>query len=355
VQLKVEQLESQLRRGLASCYLISGDEPLQSGEAADTIRRAAKTAGFAEREVLEQGTGFDWQTLSDAACSMSLFATRRIIDLRLSSSKIGTEGGSALVDFVRHHPPDTLLLVTCPRIERSQRNTRWVKALEAAGVWLQVWPKEGVDLVRWINQRLRAEGFQLEHEAASVLAERVEGNLLAAAQEVGKLSLLFAPGRLTADQLAEAVADSARFDVYAWVDSAMAGNPRRNQHMLRVLRGEGVPAALLLWALAREVRALCRMSARLAAGDALEQTLAANRIWEKRRPIIRRCLQGSSLGHWRSLLKGCAQVDAMIKGREPRGDPWGALGLLGLRLAGLEVMPPVGNRSPAGVPRDSSG
>ncbi len=355
MQLKVDQLDSHLRRGPAASYLVSGDEPLQSAEAADAIRRAARSAGFAEREILEQGSGFDWQSLSATACSMSLFATRRLIELRLASSKIGVAGGTALTDYVRQPPPDTMLLVICPKVERSQRNSRWVKALSDVGVWLEVWPKEGAELLRWIELRLRSKGFQADRDGAAFLAQQVEGNLLAADQEIRKLSLLFASGRLATEQLVQAVADNARFDVYGWVDAGLAGNARRIQRMLRVLRGEGVPAALVLWALAREVRSLCKMSARLTAGEDLERTLTANRVWDRRRPIIRQCLKNYPLGHWRSLLQGCARVDRMIKGRCPGGEPWGALDLLGLQLAGVRTMLDTGGGRPGRAPLDYRG
>lgn len=337
MRLPPERLNDHLKKSLAPVYLIAGDEPLQHGEAADAVREQARQRGFASREVMESGAQFNWQDLTHAAASLSLFSEQRILDLRLPSPKIGTEGAKALSAYLERPPEDTLLLITCPKLDRTQLGSKWVKAVDKAGVLVQIWPVEGQRLLPWIEQRLRSRGLVAQREAVAMLADRVEGNLLAAAQEIEKLLLLQGPGAVSPEKLAASVADSARFDVYGLVDAALQGRVGRVRRMLYGLRDEGVPEPLVLWALAREIRAMARMAWHVSKGQAVEQVMGRYRVWDKRKPLVRQGLKRFGVGEWRSLLRDCAQVDAVLKGLHPGADPWEALLSLSTRMAGLHL------------------
>ncbi|HEB96812.1 MAG TPA: DNA polymerase III subunit delta [Sedimenticola thiotaurini] len=337
MRIRVSELEATLERGLAPIYLLSGDEPLQMKEAADAIRRAARDGGYDEREVLEADNRFDWGRLAAEANSLSLFAQRRLIDLRIPSGKPGAEGGRALAAYAAAPPPDTLLLITLPKLERGQSNSKWFKALERAGALVQVWPIEGAQLSRWVEQRLRRAGLEPAPGVVPMLTERIEGNLLAAVQEIDKLLLLNGPGRVTPERLAGAVADSARYDVFGLVDAALQGQVARGLRMLGGLQAEGTAAPVVLWALAREIRTLTTLAGEVARGTPPARAVGARRdIWDKRRPLVTRGLQRLELPAWRGLLRLCARTDRAIKGQDP-SDPWLLMQQIVARMAGAPV------------------
>ncbi len=336
MRLRNDQLASQLQKQLSPIYLISGDEPLQMQEAADEVRAAARGQGFTEREVLDGAAGFDWAALSAAAESLSLFGDRRLLDLRLASAKVGSEGAKALSAYAEAPPEDTLLLITLPKLERVQSNSQWYKRLEQTGVVVQIWPVEGSRLPPWIEQRLRRAGLIPEPGVVEMLADRVEGNLLAASQEIEKLLLQQGPGVVTQEQLAGSVADSARFDVFGLVDSLLAGEASKGLRMLQGLRAEGVATAVVLWALSREIRSLAQMAHEVELGRNVDQVMGAHRVWDKRKALVRRGLQRRS-ALWRQLLVICARADRAIKGQDP-GDPWSLFEELALGMAGKRLL-----------------
>ncbi len=334
MKLRVEQLAANLARGLAPVYVISGDEPLQLGEAADQVRAAAKQAGYLSREILEADARFDWNRLGDEANALSLFAEQKIIDLRLPSGKPGTAGAKALVEYCENLPADTLLLLTLPRVPLT---SKWIKALEKAGVLVQVWPVDERNLPRWIAGRMQAAGLRPERGVAEMLAEHTEGNLLAARQEIEKLVLLYGEGGISQEQLLEAVSDSARFDVYALVDAALAGRAARCTHILAGLKGEGVAPPVVLWALAREIRSLSGMAAAVAGGASLSRVMGQARVWKNRMPLVSQGLKRLKPADWDRLLQQCQQADAVIKGAAA-GDAWLLLEQIALGMAGLPVV-----------------
>lgn len=333
MKLKPEQLAAHLAKGLSPVYVVTGDEPLQRQEAADAVRAAARAQGFAEREVFDAERGFDWNQLLQAAGSMSLFGDRRLIDLRMSP-KPGDAGAKALTEYAAHPPHDTVLLITCGKLERGR--AKWIQTLEAAGVMVQVWPLDGRSLPAWIQGRMRARGLQPAREAVALLADRVEGNLLAAAQEIEKLALLHGPGRVEADDVISAVADSARFDVFGFVDTALAGQSERVARVLQGLRGEGIAPALVSWALGREIRALASMAAEAAAGEPLEAVFARHRVWERRKPLLRTAIKRRPLEDWLALVAQAGGVERAVKGAAA-GHPWDELLQLGLDLSGVKL------------------
>jgi len=333
VRLRPEQLAARLGQDLPPVCLVSGDEPFQLEEAAASVREAAKAAGHTSREVFWAETGFDWPRLAGAADSLSLFAEKRLVELRLPSGKPGAEGGKVLAAWSENPPPDTLLLIIAGKLDKAQQNTKWFKAVDKAGVVVQVWPVEAAALPAWIARRMQARGMQPTPEAVALLAERVEGNLLAADQELEKLRLLTGGGPVDADQVAAAVSDSARYDVFGLVDAALAGDAARAARMLFGLRGEGVAANLVLWALTRELRALAAMSRALAAGQPQAAVFKAHRVWDKRKGPVQAALRRHPARRWQALLWQAGELERVVKGQAP-GSPWEELLQLTLKIAG---------------------
>ena len=336
-----DRLDEHLAGQLAAVYLISGDEPLQLGECGDAIRHAARAAGYTTRDVLEAGSGFDWQQLTAAAAAFSLFGDKKIIDLRIPGGKPGADGSRALSAYCEDPPPDTLLLLTLPKLDRQQPNSKWFKAIDRLGVTIQVWPIEAGRLPRWIEQRLRQAGIRPSRDAVRMLAERVEGNLLAACQEIDKLVLLHGSGPLDAEQLAAAVADSARYDVFELVDSALRGDAARAVHILDGLRGEGSAPSVVLWALHREIRTLAAISADVAQGMSTDHAINRAKVFRKRTGLVRQGVDRLRTAQWLGLLDACHVADAAIKGVN-RQSAWTLLERITLALCGQPRMTAAG-------------
>lgn len=338
MRLRPHELGQKLKQVLLPAYILTGDEPLQLGEAADLIRSEAKAKGFADRTIIEADQRFDWNELGQEANSLSLFAQQRVIDLRLPSGKPGAAGSKALVEYAERPPADTILLLTLPKLDGSQSNSKWFKALDKLGAIIQIWPIEGQRLPPWIEQRMRSCGLIPEPGVVPMLSERIEGNLLAASQEIEKLLLLHGPGVITLDQLTAAVSDSARYDVFNLVDSALLGKAAYCARILNGLRGEGTPAPVVLWALTREIRMLAELAYETGKGQAPQQAIAARReIWEKRRQLVSSGLQRLTLNGLRGLLVLCGRADRAIKGRE-KSDPWQLMQEITTRLAGKAII-----------------
>ena len=336
MKLRPDQLPAHLKNALAPIYFISGDEPLQVMEAADTVRAAARAAGCEERLVFTVEPGFDWGVLLAARDSLSLFAARRLVELRIPGGKPGDAGSKALVEYAARPPESDVLLITAPKLESAAQRSKWYGALERAGAVVSVWPVEVARLPAWVAQRARARGLRLSREAAALIAARGEGNLLACAQEIDKLHLLHGAGDVDGATAADSVADSARFSIYDLADAALAGDAARTVRVLDGLRGEGVEPVLILWAVAREIRALAGMSeeARL---QSPARVLAAHRVWERRKPQLTAALKRHGPARWRDLLQQAAHVDRITKGAAP-GNAWDELLQLALVVAGVGAM-----------------
>ncbi len=335
MKLRAEQLDAHLAKTLAPVYVISGDEPLLEAEIVDRIRAAARARGFTDREVLAAEPGFDWSRLAAVAGNRSLFGGRTLIELRLPGGKPGDAGARELMRLAEHPSEETLLVVRCPRLDAAAQRTRWYKALEAAGAAIAVYPVERARLPDWIARRMRARGLEPTPEVVSFLAERVEGNLLAAAQEIEKLLLLHGEGRPDLETVTRAVTDSARFSVFDLADAALEGNPARVARILAGVRAEGTEAVLVLWSLAREVRTLARVAHAVEAGATPARALAEERVWDRRKPLVGRALRRLPAAGWQRLLRACARIDRIVKGAEA-GDAWQELLQLALAVAGAE-------------------
>lgn len=338
MRLRAEQLASQLDKGLAPVYLVSGDETLLVQEACDAIRAAARTAGCSEREVLDVDNRFDWSQLLSAGAEMSLFADRKLIELKIPSAKPGTEGSKALTAYLEGPPNDNVLLIVAGKIDRQSTNSKWFKAIDGAGVVLQLWPVDAQQLPRWLQQRLQSAGLSIEPDALEMLCDRVEGNLLAAVQEVEKLKLLCPEGIITAEAVAESVADNARYNLFGLVDQALSGDAAGALKMLQGLRAEGTEPPVVLWALAREIRLLYQCRAAMQRGTSAQQAMRSQRVWDKRMPLVGAGLKRHSLEHLAELLHRANLADQSVKGLAD-GRPWDHLGQLVLQLSQGEALP----------------
>lgn len=310
-----QQLLQRLERGLAPVYLLFGDEPLQLREASDAIRRRAEAVGFSERSLLEQGPDFDWSMLAAEAGSLSLFADRRLIEVRLTGEGVGRDGGEALRAHCERLTDDVLLLLIAPKLDWKTLKSKWAQVLDRAGVIVQARPLQGRQLQQWLAERLRAKGFMPDQEALSLLAERVEGNLLAADQEIAKLALLRDPGPLDAQTLLRVVHDSARYDLFDLSDAALAGDRARALRVLQGLMGEGTAEPLLLWVLAREIRRLAAIADAQARRQNLAAVFQAQKVWESRQGVMLAAAKRLSRERLWLLLLACAQADLVIKGQ----------------------------------------
>ena len=324
MRIKPEQLHAALQKGLLPVYFITGDEPLQLGELADAIRRVARKAGYDNREVLSVDNGFQWNQLAFEANSLSIFTDKKIIDLRLPSGAPGAEGANTLVNYCRRLPEDTILLITAGKVASSSIKSRWFEALDAAGIVIQVWPLEGQDLMRWIQQRLQHRGLSTSTEGVQILASRIEGNLLAAAQEIEKLFVLYGAGVLSTQQIFDAVADSSRYDVFKLVETILSDNVSRLLKILSGLRAEGTAAPIVLWALTREARVLVKIKQALVQGQNKDSVFKNHQIWDKRKELVNDALQRISDEDLNRILVLSAKADRQIKGQQ-QGDAWETL------------------------------
>jgi DNA polymerase-3 subunit delta len=320
------------RAGLPPLAWVASDEPLLQLEAADALRATARALGFSERQVFVAERGFRLDALLHEADALSLFASRRLLELRLAG-KPGKELGEALADAVPRLHDDVRVLVTSPRLERAATDAAWFARLDRAG-WMVAIPEvERSRLPAWIGERLSRAGQQADAATLQAIAERVEGNLLAADQEVRKLALLFPAGRLDADAVRAAVLDVARWDAFDLVGAALAADPERALRCLHGLRAEGAAVPVVLWALADGVRGLLRVSLAQEAGRPLGQAMREARIWGERERLAPKALARLPRARIRQLLRACARVDRMTKGILA-GDDWLALEAVVLGLAG---------------------
>lgn len=303
---------------LKPVYLIAGEEHLLVIEAADALRARARELGYAEREILDADQYFDWDALARAGASLSLFASRRLIDLRLPTGKTGKEGSAAIVEFCANPPPDTILLITSLQWSKKENEgAAWVGAVAQAGLYVPVWPMRLDEFSAWLGQRMASSGLHPDSAAVAALAERVEGNSLAAAQEIDKLALLHGSAPLDAQTLEDLVADSARYDVFKLVDAALAGDASRASRILAGLRAEGDAVPALMGMIAFQLQLL----ARLAAAPNLASAFRAEHLWEAREKFLRKALGRAGSGHWEDCLVQAARVDRLSKGRGI-GDAW---------------------------------
>ena len=343
MQLTLSQLQPHLQKGLQSLYTLHGDEPLLIQEAADAIRAVARTQGFTERSShTVSGAHFDWSEVLAAGGSLSLFADKQIVELRIPSGKPGKEGSSAIQQLAEQARGNdsTLTLILLPRLDKLTRGGAWFAALESFGITLQVEAVERNALPQWIAQRLAVQGQRVAagedgQRALQFFADRVEGNLLAAHQEIQKLALLFAPGELSFEQIEGAVLNVARYDVFKLSEAVLAGQTLRVQRMLDGLQAEGEAEVLVHYTLSEDIRALKRVKDAMAQGRPMPMALREQRVWGVKERLYERVLPRLSGAALSKLLQAAHQVDGIVKGLKQAdwpNDNWQALHRLALQL-----------------------
>jgi DNA polymerase-3 subunit delta len=351
MQLRPEQLSGALARGLRALYTIHGDEPLLAQEAGDAIRAAARAAGYVERKVFSvSGAHFDWSGLLGASQAMSLFAERQLIEIRIPSGKPGKEGSEALQRYCETLSEDVITIIHLPRIDRQQQGSAWFAAIDGAGVSLRVDPVERKALPQWIAQRLAAQGQRVQEgdagaQTLAFFADRVEGNLLAAHQELQKIALLYPQGELSFEQIEAAVLNVARYDVFKLGEAVLAGQTPRVLRMLEGLRAEGEAPVLVHWTLAEDIRALKRVKDAVAQGKPLPMALREARVWGAKERLFERLvplLSDHTLAHW---VEAASVCDGLIKGlKHPHWplDAWDGLKRLALMVTQHTAAPKPG-------------
>lgn len=341
MQVRADQLSQHLAKGLRPLYTVWGDEPLLAQEAGDAIRAAARAAGCTERQVhTVGGAHFDWSSLLGASQAMSLFAERQLIEIRIPSGKPGKDGSEALQRYCEQLSDDIVTLVQLPRLDRTQQGSGWFSALDGAGVTVRVDPVERKALPQWIAQRLAAQGQRVMageegQRTLAFFADRVEGNLLAAHQEVQKLGLLYPAGELGFEQIEAAVLNVARYDVFKLGEAVLAGQVARALRMLEGLQAEGEAAVLVHWTLAEDIRALKRVRDAVNGGKPLPMALRENRVWGVRERLFERAVPLLTDNGLAALLDAAQVCDGLVKGlRHPDWplDAWESLRRLVLML-----------------------
>jgi DNA polymerase-3 subunit delta len=338
VRLRAEQVDNHLSRNFAPVYLVHGDEALLVLEAADAVRAAARKRGHSEREVLFVEKGFDWGAFAQSAASRSLFGDRKIVELRLASGKPGAAAAQAIETYCGNPNPDMALLITMPRPEGpGWWKSGWFAAVDSAGVIVEAQPVSRAQLPQWISQRLARQQQRASAETLELMADRVEGNLLAASQEISKLALLSPEGELSAEEIGAAVSSVARYDFETLADALYAGNIAHYARALDGLRGEGESAAGLAWRLGDELAALLRIQLQAGGGRPLDKLFADNRVWRGAQPRYEKALKRLGADRLRAAVLHAARIERASKGAG-RGEPWDELLTLGLELLdGTEV------------------
>ena len=327
MKLSADQLNPSLGKGLASIYLVSGDEPLLVGEAADAIRAAARAAGYADRSVFFVDRSFSWDELRQATQSLSLFAERRMFELRMPRGK-PDKGAATLLDMATRPPPDVVCLIVTDKLDKKTAETPWVRAVEKHGVWVPLWPVETAALPAWLRRRAGALRVEMDPDAAQLIVDRVEGNLLAAKQELDKLALLANGRPISSALVLRSVGDSARYDVFQLGEAAAGGDAERALRIMLGLKSEGVEPTLILWALVRELRGLWQARER----NRLRSN-ARGGGWNQAATPTPRALARLGKLPLPQLLRQAHQADRVIKGLAG-GDAWTAITGLTAGLAG---------------------
>jgi DNA polymerase III subunit delta len=336
MQLRIDALDAHLAKALSPLYVITSDEHLLALEAADKIRKTARAQGLSEREVLIVERSFKWGELLAANQSQSLFGDRKLIELRIPTGKPGKDGGQALQEYVGSLSPDNVTLITLPKLDWQTQKAAWVSALQQAAVYIDIPLIERAQLPQWIGTRLAAQKQSADRQCIDFIADRVEGNLLAAHQEIQKLALLHPEGKLSFDQVQDAVLNVARYDVFKLNEAMLSGDTARLVRMMDGLKGEGEALPLVLWAMAEEIRTLLKLKAGMAQGKAVNMLLKEYRIWGPRERLMEPALRRLKLATLEAALREAAQIDKMVKGLRAKafaGDAWDALLQLGLKVA----------------------
>jgi DNA polymerase-3 subunit delta len=330
MNVRPDQLQSIVTGTVYPVYMVSGDEPLQQMESLDAIRAFLREESYSEREVLDVDAQFDWQRLNDEAASMSLFASRRIVELRLPSAKPGRQGSQALKDYLTRPPEDTVLIINAGKVDGNAKKSAWFKAVEKNGLVVQCWPVTVDKLPRWLKLRFQKRGMDADDEVLNYISQHVEGNLLAADQEIDKLYLLLGSGKITYDDVSEAITSQSRYNVFELVDMLLSGNTTRVIKIIAGLKAEGVVPVVVNWALAKDIRLLSQVSADESSADFI---LKRSGVWQSRTALFKSCLSRHTQRTFQTMLKRCSYIDAVSKGMI-NANVWDEIESLCVRICG---------------------
>lgn len=340
MRLRTEQLAQQLQSQLSPVFVISGDEALLVEEAADNVRAAARQQGFIERDVWHADGRFDWQQITKADANLSLFASKKLIEIRLPGGAPGKEGSEWLRQYAEHTSPDSMLLLISGKLDGKQQKAKWYQALDKAGVTVPVWPVDIDHLPRWIQQRLQSRNLQASPAVAALLAQRLEGNLFAAAQEIDKLALLSSDGRIDEQLVLDSVADSARFEAFGLIDVVQHGQAGKIPRVLAGLRAEGVDVMAVFSAVSWSVQRLADMAQQLASGQSAPQIFSQMRppVWENMRSQTLQTIKRHPPRRWLMFVSQLAEIDKAAKGHPDSDNAWRLLERLCLQMAAVKVL-----------------
>ncbi len=337
------QLVETLKQRSLRIFVVSGDEPLLVQESCDLVRRGLKAQGFVGRDLFYAEPGFDWSGLLYSSNSMSLFAEKKLIEVRLPTGKPGDAGGKVLTELVSSLSEDNALLLVLPRADPSTQRTKWFKSVEAVAGFVQVWPIEAKELPKWLENRFRQSGLKVTRDALRAMAQRTEGNLLASVQEIERLKLIVGEREVNVDDVNAGVADSARYDVFKLIDAGLAGDIKRCVRMTRGLKAEGIEPLFIVSMLVREIRSIesIKTAINQNRGAGQREAFKKARVWDKRVPLVTKCLDRHDSRSLQEMLLQLGSVDRTVKGLES-GDPWRKLQDVVFRLAGLKQFSRVG-------------
>ncbi len=335
MNLRAEQLSQQLKKQLASIYLVGGAEPILVQESSAEIRTAAREQGYTERQIFYVDKDLSWQDFAIATQNYSLFGDKMLLELRLPSGKPGDQGGKILQQYAQNPPEDKILLIVTEKLDAATQKTKWFKAIASAGDVVQIWPVTMDKLPQWLDIRMQRLGLKTDREGLQLLAECVAGNLLAGAQEIEKLFLLHGATTLTPEQIAAATNDNARFDVFDLVDIALQGNLTKSCRILASLKASKTEPTLILWALARELRNLISMTKAIETGKSVDAVMQQHRVWRSKQAGMQKALKQHNSASLKNALQACAHIDRIIKGAE-FGDVWQAFENLCSQIAGVK-------------------
>ncbi len=330
MNVRPDQLPAFVAKKLYPVYMVSGDEPLQQMECLDLLRTYLREQDYLEREVLDVDAQFDWSRLQEETANMSLFSNRRIIELRLPSAKPGRQGSQLLKEYLQNPAEDIVLLINAGKVDGNAKKSAWFKAIDQNGLMVQCWPVPLDKLSAWLKQRFLKRDMQADNEVLSYVSQHVEGNLLAADQEIEKLYLLLGPGKISYADVADAITSQSRFNVFELADMLLQGNSKRVIKIISGLKAEGIAPVLINWALTKDIRLLLQASKD--AGSA-EYLLKRSGVWHSRILMFKNCLSRHRQRSFQLLLKRCAYIDAASKG-VVEANVWDEIETLCVRMAG---------------------
>ena len=336
MQIRAEQLNAVAQKSVPPIIALSSENVFLIQEAADIVRSAAREQGFLERQKFLADRSFDWQELTLSAQNLSLFGDRKLIELSIPTSKPGDKGSKALLNYLELAPQDTILLILLGKLDQASLRSKWYKALDSKAAVCRIWPVNSRDLPRWIEQRMEQKGLLADQDAVHVLAERVEGNLMAAAQEIDKLVLSFGNKRISADDILNATGDSARYNAFELVETCLQGKTDAALRMLYSLKAEGVDALAILWPLSNEIRTIKAVQLGMDSGAPLQPLFTKLRVWKNRQQAVQNCVRRTSPEQMQYLISLAVAVDQSAKGAA-NGNAWDGLSKLVVELSGRSV------------------